>query len=628
MQSGPNRPETEIVRSLPSTASSTILDFTVTTAPPYTTLIPYVFDVNYAALTVPETFTAYTEGRNQTVATTRAGLPGDPLKTNSAGGVNGKIYLPNSVVAGYSSDKIIIKFYAETTRGSEFNSVSIEGGYGLVTTLTVPYNRPATTQSPVSNRPSETLGDIILGTSSIANMNDRSAIGGSASLTPLAQTFYVDATRYSQGIFVTSIDLYFASKSQQSEISIELRNVKNGIPDATEYLAGSLSTVSANAVVVSAFNAAGVISPTNFKFSRPIPLSPGEYAICISSISKNYSLFYAKLGEFIIGTNNKLSKESYTGKLFKSQNTNVWLEENNTDLCFRVNKAVFETGLKEFEIQTASFPVDKYHNLYLSAAGYNFGYRTEINYSFSGVDITGARQPYGQIQQNTGIKSAIPLRAKDIGDIKFNIGMKSYSKDVSPILDMVNTSMYTFKNSIDPYEVDTSNSELDSDDGIARSKYISKVVTLAPGFDSTGLEVKVGINRQIGTDIDVYCRVMSSYDVGVSSKMENRPWRKMPLFNQTANASTTSSVTGQKSFAGADENTFTVETYKILDGDSVARTGTNNLAYTAVVDNGLGQAQSTVFTDFNRYQIKIVMYAADTSTYIPKLNGIVATSVI
>lgn len=624
---GPNRPETEIVRSLPSSASSTIIDFTVTTAPPYTTLIPYVFDVNYAALTVPDTFTQYTEGRNQTVATTRAGLPGDPLKTNSAGGVNGKIYLPNSVVAGYSSDKIMIKFYAETIasgpRVTSDNELTT-----LVTTLTVPYNRPATTQAPVSNRPAENLGDSIIGTSSLTNMSDRAAIGGSASLTPLAQTFYVDATRYSQGIFVTSIDLYFASKSQQSEISIELRNVTNGVPDATEYIAGSLSTVAASSVVIPASLTSGAISPTNFKFTRPIPLSPGEYAICISSTSKNYSLFYAKLGEFIIGTNNKLSKESYTGKLFKSQNTNIWLEENNTDLCFRVNKAVFETGLKEFEIQTASFPVDKYHNLYLSAAGYNFGYRTEIDYSFSGVDITGARQPYGQIQQNTGIKSAIPLRAKDIGDIKFNIGMKSYSKDVSPILDMVNTSMYTFKNSIDPYEIDTSNSELDSDDGVARSKYISKVVTLATGFDSTGLEVKVGINRQIGTDIDVYCRVMSSYDVGVSSKMENRPWRKMPLFNQTANASTTSSVTGQKSFAGADENTFTVETYKILEGDSVARTGTNNLSYTAVVDNGLGQAQSTVFTDFNRYQIKIVMYASDTSTYVPKLNGIVATSVI
>ena len=317
---GPNRPETEIVRSLPSSASSTIIDFTVTTAPPYTTLVPYVFDVNYAALTVPDTFTQYTEGRNQTVVTTRAGLPGDPLKTNSSGGVNGKIYLPNSVVAGYSSDKIMIKFYAETAAHGP-------GGGGasttLVTTLTVPYNRPATTQAPVSNRPAENLGDSIIGTSSLTNMADRAVIGGSASLTPLAQTFYVDATRYSQGIFVTSIDLYFASKSQQSEISIELRNVTNGLPDATEYIAGSLSTVAASSVIIPASLTSGAISPTNFKFTRPIHLSPGEYAICIFSTSKNYSLFYAKLGEFIIGTNNKLSKESYSGKLFKSQNINI-----------------------------------------------------------------------------------------------------------------------------------------------------------------------------------------------------------------------------------------------------------------------------------------------------------------
>lgn len=620
---GPNRPE--VVRELPSTASSTILDFTVTTAPPYTTLIPYVFDVNYAALTVPETFTLYTEGRNQTVVTTRAGLPGDPLITNSAGGVNGKIYLPNSVTAGYSSDKITIQFYARTRYPGP-------GGGGeettLITTLTVPFNHPATTQTSTTNRPSENLVDASIGTSSLPGMNDRSVIGGSSSLTPLAQTFYVDATRYPNGIFATSIDLYFASKSLQSAISIELRNVTNGVPSATDYIAGTLSTVTATNVVIPTSLTSGLIDPTNFKFTRPVHLSPGEYAICIFSISKSYSLFYAKLGEFIIGTNTKLSKETYTGKLFKSQNTNIWLEENNTDLCFRVNKAVFQTGRKEFEIQTASFPEDKYHNLYLSAAGYTFGYNTFLDYSFSGVDTTGAVQPYREIKENTGIKTAIPLRAKNIGDIKFKVGMTSYSKDISPILDMTSTSMYTFKNSIDPYETDTSDSELDSNDGVARSKYISKVVTLAPGFDSTGLEVKVAINRQIGTDIDVYCRVMSAYDVGISSKMENRPWRKMPLFNQTANASTTSSLTGQKSYAGADENSYSIETYKILDGDSIAKTGTNNLSYTAVVDNGLGQAQQTTFTDFNRYQIKVVMYASDTNTYIPKLNGIVATSVL
>jgi hypothetical protein len=156
---GPNRPDPEIVRSLPSAASSTILDFTITTAPPYTTLIPYVFDVNYAALTVPDTFTQYTEGRNQTVSNTRAGLPGDPLKTNSAGGVNGKIYLPNSVVAGYSSDKIMIKFYAATIAHGPGGGSAADT---LVTTLTIPYNRPATTQAPVSNRPAETLGDSII----------------------------------------------------------------------------------------------------------------------------------------------------------------------------------------------------------------------------------------------------------------------------------------------------------------------------------------------------------------------------------------------------------------------------------------------------------------------------------
>lgn len=604
-------------------SQSVVLDFNVNGAPPLTALRPYIGDVDYSALVIPEFGHAKTK-EDYLAGIFQPGKPGDPLTTNSKGSVNGKLILPRSVVAGLPSEDVTIKFYAKKRieRGQGGAWLDWEG---VVATITTKYK---SLNDPIFNsRTNQDIPDKV-GTSSIPSMASRGTIGGTSTLAPIAQTFFVDATRYPYGIFVSSIELFFAAKDDTASISIELRDIVNGLPDASQYIAGSISVKEASSVNIPADTTNGPIVSTKFTMTRPIQLNPGEYAICIRTTSENYSLYHAKLGEYALGSNTILDKESYAGKLYQAQNTSVWLEEKNTDICFRVNKAVFETGTKQFEIQTAAAPGDYYHNLYLNSSEYNFGDLTSVTYSFKGTPGDGTFTEYSDITGKTPIKTVVPFYAENTGDIKFQVTMENKSKDISPIFDMKQTTMYTFKNNIEPYETDTSDSELASTDGIASSKYISKVVTLQDGFDSTGLEVRVGVNRQQGTDIEVFCRVQSPYDSGADSKIESKNWRRMPLFAQYASA--TGANTAVKSYAGTNDNVFSTEVYKILEGDSLATTGTQNLSYTANVSSGASEttASQTTFNTFNKFQIKIVMYAASTDTYIPKINGIIATAVL
>ena len=137
------------------------------------------------------------------------------------------------------------------------------------------------------------------------------------------------------------------------------------------------------------------------------------------------------------------------------------------------------------------------------------------------------------------------------------------------------------------------------------------------------LLVKLDVNRKVGTDIDVFCRVISSSDNGRDSSIEARDWRLMPLYNQSANVINQSSISGDvgKKYVGS-ETEFIPETYKILDEDSTATTGIRNLSYDASVGG-----VNTTFTSFNKFQVKVVFYSNDT-TIVPKIKNLIATAVI
>ena len=159
---------------------------------------------------------------------------------------------------------------------------------------------------------------------------------------PLAQTFTVDET----GAFLTSFDVFFASKDPVAKVFVQLRHVELGTP--TKFLVQDYTQLALNPSQINVSADASV--PTTIKFPSPVYLEPRrEYAIVfLSPASDKYEMWVATMGQKTVSTTNLpdvenvvVSKQYIGGSLFKSQNGTIWTASQYQDLCFKLRKASF-----------------------------------------------------------------------------------------------------------------------------------------------------------------------------------------------------------------------------------------------------------------------------------------------
>ena len=127
----------------------------------------------------------------------------------------------------------------------------------------------------------------------------------------LAQSFVVDEE---DGLFVTSLDVFFATKSSTIPVRCEIRNMVNGypgqkiVPFSQKYLNPSAVNTSSDASTA-----------TKFTFDAPVYLQEVvEYCIVLYSDSLDYTVYISRLGDTVIGSDRTVSKQPQTGVLFKS----------------------------------------------------------------------------------------------------------------------------------------------------------------------------------------------------------------------------------------------------------------------------------------------------------------------
>ena len=159
---------------------------------------------------------------------------------------------------------------------------------------------------------------------------------------PLSQTFKVDE----DGAFLTSVDLFFARKDPNENISVEIRTTELGTP--TTQLVQDFARVVVNPVDINVSSNGEVA--TRVTFPSPIYLEPEtEYALVLGvQQSIEYEVWISRMGDRTVNTQSLPDAESVIvtrqylgGSLFKSQNGSVWTASQYEDLKFQLYKASF-----------------------------------------------------------------------------------------------------------------------------------------------------------------------------------------------------------------------------------------------------------------------------------------------
>src|SRR5210317_1911750 len=262
------------------------------------------------------------------------GSLGGNIITDANGFVTGTFAIPDPNVSSnprWRTGKRVFRLTSSSTNSEDRTAVatSAEADYdakGLLET---------TQEAIVSTREARTVRETV--TSTRSTTRNASRVIGRRGGDPLAQSFVVDEE---DGIFITSLDAFFATKSDTIPVRAEIRNMVNGypgqkvIPFAQKYLNPSSVNTSTDGSTA-----------TTFTFDSPVYLQEGiEYCIVLYSDSTDYTAYIARLGETVIGSDRTVSKQPTSGVLFKSANYRTWTPEQMEDMKFTLKKAVFDTS--------------------------------------------------------------------------------------------------------------------------------------------------------------------------------------------------------------------------------------------------------------------------------------------
>jgi len=156
------------------------------------------------------------------------------------------------------------------------------------------------------------------------------------------------------------------------------------------------------------------------------------------------------------------------------------------------------------------------------------------------------------------------------------------------LIDTKRNSVITVENTINNLTTTQLDEETAAAGGPATARYITRRVTLKDGFDATGLSLHLTANRQAGTNIYCYYKVLSQFD---TATFDSRPW---VLMGETTNTNSVS--------ASDDVNNY-------LELEFTPTTATTS--YTS----------GGTYATFKTFAIKIVMTSSDT-TKVPLIKDL------
>jgi hypothetical protein len=211
---------------------------------------------------------------------------------------------------------------------------------------------------------------------------------------PLSQSFYVDPDTYPKGFYLTSIDLFFKSKSQDNNrnVTMEIRELENGYPSPQFVSDGDIALVNNRNINVSD-NAS---EATKFTFKNPIYLNSGnEYCFAVKPENNDpdFAIWVAELGAIDITNPDKQTRieQAYnSGLLFTSSTDRTWTAKQNTDMKFTIRVAEFNTSAKLAYWTNISVPTAFTYDALTPAISDQILPGTDITYDIKTADSTYA----------------------------------------------------------------------------------------------------------------------------------------------------------------------------------------------------------------------------------------------
>jgi len=447
---------------------------------------------------------------------------------------------------------------------------------------------------------------------------------------PLAQSFSVEEKENPEGIFLSSVDLFFKSKAENSIVEFEIRPSVNGYPSSKEKIPFSEVSKSSSDILVSD----DASKATTFKFHSPLYLKPAEYHFVVKARDTKTKAWIATLGQFELGSQEKrISKNPYSGVLLKSANASTWIPQSESDLKFRLNRCSFDTSSsfmaslelspyfgtenvetpKEFSTLRLNVPSLQPKETYISSASLtlfdkdylkttkiiNLNENVELPKSFYLKDMRG-------VIPSVLDANLLSSKEKDLTDesnlfyetssvvngnsylsssLPFSVILSTKKETVSPILDIQKMSATIIKNIISfPSDEDLLFEE-NASGGKAKARYITKPVKLNSSIMANRLYISFAALIPEDTSSEVNIKVYYKIYNSLKNSDDLFSSKKWTLLGDSAEK-------GSKSSSFVD---FEFQT------ESLVYDGNYNI------------------TDFDWFSVKLVLLSKN-SAFIPKVK--------
>ena len=225
------------------------------------------------------------------------------------------------------------------------------------------------------------------------------------------------------------------------------------------------------------------------------------------------------------------------------------------------------------------------------------------------VDSTGTQIGIGAETEFYDQERILVSRSQEVSNMSGNksstlhVKLNSDSVLLSPLLDTVKIGGQVVGNQVD--KVQDIYNEYYSNGG-SKSKYISQIVTLAPGQDAQDLQVSITAHRPPGSDIKVYAKFVNGQD---PDPISAKTWT--PLVNQGYNVYSTPTNP-------ADVQTFNYSTFPYYP--MIASNGTITVANTSNTITGT----STQFGQAGDIQVGMWVNMLANSTFSEQSRQVTA----